>query len=224
MGSQNDNHLFGYCCRHLSDTDRGGIIPAPLVAAAVVGGAGSIALEFALNKISGRKTTEQDVVTAGLIGVIPGVGIAKGLGNVGRRLLSGRRILSKYKAGVTQHSISAGASAKGFGYAITSKISEAQARRNMYIYAAIGGIPAVKGAINAMVIEKSIDVIYNNKKSPPATETQRIKPSRNVGSRKARNKTSRKKRMRVAKTIPRRGARCPNGYRYSSKLNACVRK
>ena len=101
MGSQNNNHLFDYCCRHLSDTNRGGLIPAPLVAVALAGGAGSIALEIALNRISGKRTTEQDVVTAGLIGVIPGVGIAKGLGNVGRRLVSGRRILSKYKSGVT---------------------------------------------------------------------------------------------------------------------------
>ncbi len=214
MGSQDNNHLFDYCCRYLSDTNRGGIIPAPLVAVALAGGAGSIALEIALNRISGKRTTEQDVVTAGLIGVIPGVGIAKGLGNVGRRLYSGRRILSKYKSGVTQHSISSAASAKGFGYAITSKITEAQARRNVYIYAAIGGIPAVKGSINAMIIEKSIDVIYN-RKSQPGTETQRIKSSRKVGTRGARKK--------LPKRIKRRNGRCPNGYRYNKVLNACVR-
>ena len=49
-------------------------------------------------------------------------------------------------------------------------------------------------------------------KSRPGTETQRIKSSRNVGTRKAR------------KTLPRRNGRCPNGYRYNAKLNACVRK
>ena len=203
--------MFDYCCRHLSDTNRGGLIPLPLVAAAAAGGAGSIALEFALNKLQGKRTTEKDVVKAGLLGVIPGVGVVKGAGNVGRRLYSGRRILSKYKSGVTQHSISAGASAKGFGYAITSNISQAQARKNMYIYAAMGGIPAAKGTLNAMVIDRSIDVIYS-KKSQPRTETQRIKSSRNVGKRKTQ------------KTIPRRNGRCPNGYRYNAKLNACVRK
>lgn len=186
-------------------------MPAPVVAVALAAGAGSIAFEIALNKLSGRKTTEQDVVTAGLLGVIPGVGIAKGLGNVGRRLYSGRRILSKYQPHVVQHAVSARASAMGIGYSVTSNISKAQARRNMYIYAAIGGIPAVKGSINAMIIEESIDRIYNNK-SPPGTETQRKKPSRNVGTRKAR------------KTLPRRNGRCPNGYRYNAKLNACVRK
>ena len=49
-------------------------------------------------------------------------------------------------------------------------------------------------------------------KGQPRTETQRIKSSRNVGKRKTQ------------KTLPRRNGRCPNGYRYNAKLNACVRK
>ncbi len=53
-------------------------------------------------------------------------------------------------------------------------------------------------------------------KSPHATETQRVKSSRNVGSKRAPKKLPRR--------IPRRNGRCPNGYRFSRKLNACVRK
>jgi len=49
-------------------------------------------------------------------------------------------------------------------------------------------------------------------KSQPGTETQRIKSSRNVGTRKA------------PKRVPRKNGRCPNGYRFDRKLNACIRK
>ena len=52
-------------------------------------------------------------------------------------------------------------------------------------------------------------------KGRPSTETQRIKFSRNVGRREAKGRPLR---------IPRRGLKCPNGYRYDKKLNACIRK
>jgi hypothetical protein len=50
-------------------------MPLPLVVAAVLsGGAISIGIEVAINKMTGKKTTERDVVEAGLIGAIPGSG------------------------------------------------------------------------------------------------------------------------------------------------------
>ena len=79
-------------------------------------------------------------------------------------------------------------------------------------------------AISLDLIAKKKMLAIGKKKSPPTTETQRIKSSRNVGSGKAQNKIPRKARRGLPKTIPRRGSRCPNGYRYSSSLNACVRK
>ena len=52
-------------------------------------------------------------------------------------------------------------------------------------------------------------------KGRPATETQSIKSSRNVGGRSAQKKPRMLKRV---------GARCPPGYRYDRKLRACIRK
>ena len=215
MGSQDNNNFISYYRRHLSDTNWGGLIPAPLVAAALVGGAGSIALQLTLDKVSGRSTTERDIVEAGLIGVIPGVGMAKGVGTVGYRFYKGRKIVQAYKPGMKMHSVSNVGTRLGVGQSITSNISKREAYQNMMIYSAVGGTPAARGMIAAGVISKSLDMIYGTKTSQPFTETQRIKSSRNVGKRGAKSKP---------KTVKRVGKRCPPGYRYDRKLRACIRK
>lgn len=178
----------------------------------------SIAIEVALNKMSGRKTTERDIVEAGFIGAIPGVGAAKGVGAVSYRAYQGRKALSRYR-GIGKPMFGRGRFGEltGIGGSLIPHITYQQAKRNVYIYAAMGGIPAARGMLGAAGISKALDVIYRKEnKSRPATETQRIKSSRKVGSRKAPKKLPRR--------IPRRNGRCPNGYRFSRKLNACVRK
>lgn len=172
-------------------------------------------MELALNKASGRSTTERDIVEAGLIGVIPGVGMAKGVGTVGYRLHKGRKIVQAYKPGVKMHSVSNVGTRLGVGHSITSNISKREAYQNMLIYSAVGGTPAARGMIAAGVISKSLDKIYGTKTSQPSTETQRRKSSRNVGRRGAKSKP---------RTLKRVGKRCPPGYRYDRKLRACIRK
>ncbi len=189
-----------------------------VIAAALSGGVASIAIEVALNTASGRKTTERDIVEAGFIGAIPGVGAAKGVGAVSYRAYQGRKVLSRYR-GIGKPMFGRGrfGALTGIGGSTIPHITYRQAKRNVYIYAAMGGIPAARGMLGAAGISKALDVIYSTEnKSPPATETQRIQSSRKVGSKRAPKK--------LPKRIPRRNGRCPNGYRFSRKLNACVRK
>jgi hypothetical protein len=220
VGTQDNNNCISYYRRHLSDTNRGGLIPAPLVAIALAGGAGSIALQVGLNVATGKKTTERDVVEAGLIGVIPGVGMAKGVGTVGYRFYKGRKIVQAYKPGVKMHSVSNVGTRLGVGQSITSNISKREAYQNMLIYSAVGGTPAARGMIAAGVISKSLDKIYGTKTSQPFTETQRIKSSRNVGKRGAKPKTVKPRK------VTRYGMKvnmCPPGYRLNAKGNMCVK-
>ncbi len=191
------------------------MIPLPLVAVALAGGAGSIALQLTLDRASGRSTTERDIVEAGLIGVIPGVGMAKGVGTVGYRLHKGRKIVQAYKPGVKMHTVSNVGTKLGVGQSITSNISKREAYQNMLIYSALGGKPAARGMIASGVIVKSLDMIYGTKMSRPSTEAQRRKSSRKVGRRKTQKKP---------RTLKRTGKRCPPGYRYDRKLRACIRK
>ena len=221
MGSQDNNNCISYYRRHLSGTNRGGLIPAPLVAIALAGGAGSIALEIAINKASGRSTTERDIVEAGLIGVIPGVGIAKGVGTVGYRLHKGRKIVRAYKPGMKMHSVGNVGTKLGVGQSITSNISKREAYQNMMIYSAVGGTPAARGMIAAGVVSKSLDMIYGTKMSRPATETQSKKSSRNVGGRSAQKKFDRKK---AREQIQREHSRCPPGYYFNRALNKCIKR
>lgn len=225
MGSQNNYYKFSNYCRHLSDTNWGGLIPAPLVAIAVAGGAGSIALELALNKAAGRKTTERDVVEAGLIGVIPGVGLAKGFGTVGYRLFKGRKIVQVYKPGVKMHSVSNIGTRLGVGQSITSNISKREAYQNMMIYSAVGGTPAARGMVAAGVISRSLDKIYGTKMSRPATETQSIKSSRNVGGSSAPRKIPINMVVAKGHRVGTKGP-CPEGYILRKVKNRyfCVKK
>jgi Flp pilus assembly protein TadB len=105
----------------------------------------------------------------------------------------------------------------GIGSTIRYTDSLQEARQAVHVYAALGGIPAVRGMFAGAGISRALDIIYNKEnKSPHATETQRIQSSRKVGSKRAPKK--------LPKRIRRRNGRCPNGYRFSRKLNACVRK
>ena len=177
-------------------------------------------MELALNKVTGKKTTERDIVEAGLIGVIPGVGMAKGFGSVGYRLYKGRKIVQAYKPGMQMHSVSNVGTRLGIGQSITSNISKREAYQNMMIYSAVGGTPAARGMIAAGTISKSLDVIYGTKKNGrTSTEAQRRKSSRNVGRRETQNRSDRK-----ARRVIRKNGRCPNGYRYNATLKACVLK
>lgn len=136
---------------------------APLVVVALAGGAGSIALELTLNKVTGRSTTERDIVEAGLIGVIPGIGLAKGFGTAGYRLAKGRKIIQRYTPGVVQHSVSATGTRMGVGHSITSNISKREAYGNLAMYSALGFGPAARGMVAAGLISRSLDVIYGTK-------------------------------------------------------------
>ena len=222
MGSQNNYYKFSNYCRHLSDTNRGGLIPAPLVAAALVGGAGSIALQVALNKAAGRSTTERDIVEAGFIGVIPGVGMAKGVGTVGYRFYKGRKIVQVYKPGMKMHSVSNIGTRLGVGQSLTSNISKREAYQNMMIYSALGGKPAARGMIASGVISKSLDKIYGIKTSQPSTEAQRRKSSRNVGRRKTQKKMVKPTIFTDIRGEKRKS--CPRGYRYDANKKMCVKR
>jgi len=116
---------------------------------------------MALNKASGRKTTERDVVEAGLIGAIPGVGAAKGVGAVSYRAYQGRKVLSRYK-GIGKPMFGRGRIGEltGIGGSIIPHITYQEAKRNAYIYAAVGGLPALRGMLGAAGISKGLDIIY----------------------------------------------------------------
>jgi F0F1-type ATP synthase membrane subunit c/vacuolar-type H+-ATPase subunit K len=207
--------MFDYCCRHLSDTNWGGIIPLPVVAVPLMvaggGAAASVGIGYAINKATGSEYTQREMVGDAILGAIPGVAFTKGMGNIGYRLYRGRKYLKMYKPGVPMQT--AGKySTFGVGQTIVSNISVKEARRNVILYAALGGAPAVRAIGYSTIVNEILDRSFAQRTSRPRTETQRIKSSRNVGKRKTQ------------KTIPRRNGRCPNGYRYNAKLNACVRK
>ena len=157
-------------------------MPLPLVVAAVLsGGAISIGIEVAINKMTGKKTTERDVVEAGLIGAIPGVGLAKGFGAVTYRLYKGRKVLKGYKGiGTAMYGYGRFGKVTGIGGSTIPHISYAQAKKNMYIYAGMGGIPAARGMLGAAGVSAALDMIYS-KPTRPNSETQREISSRNVG-------------------------------------------
>lgn len=200
-------------------------MPLPLLAVPLLvaggGAAGSVAIGYGLSKASGTEYSQRDMVGDIILGAIPGVAFAKGVGSVGYRLHKGRKIIRGYNPGVTQHSVSPIATRLGVGQSVTSNISVKEARRNVYIYAAMGGAPALRAIGYEAAVNRMLDAAYreSERTSQPSTETQRRNSSRNVGRRGARTNQSRKSR-RVARV----GARCPNGYRYNAKLKACILK
>ena len=179
-------------------------------------------MQLALDRAQGRQTTERDVVEAGLIGAIPGVGLAKGVGSVGYRLYKGRKYVQMYKPGVKMHTVSKLGTRLGVGQSITSNISRREAYANVAIYSALGGKPAARGMIASGVISKSLDKIYGIKTSQPSTEAQRRKSSRNVGRRGAQ-----KRMVKPTFFTDIRGERrhsCPRGYRYDADRKMCVKR
>ena len=124
----------------------------------------------------------------------------------GRQIARGSLAAATGKVRVKGGQIVAGGSAR-----LTGAVAAVQGAKH-----ARKGIPDVAVGAASVYLDylatKQLLRMGRGNKGQPRTETQRIKSSRNVGKRKTQ------------KTLPRRNGRCPNGYRYNAKLNACVRK
>jgi len=139
-------------------------MPAPLLVAGVIGAgaASSVITGLVIDKLTGHKTTERDVVTYAALGAIPGAGYAGAIGKGFMRIKTNKRIYAAYTSG-------RGMYGKYLNPAFSKDMvvrygTKAEAKKALVADSVLYGgglIGSVKGY--EIGVNYALDKIYNNK-------------------------------------------------------------